>query len=432
MIELLRHRDARLLLTGETLSLLGDRAMFLALGIWVKSLTGSSAEAGLVFFAYALPGLLAPAAGLVADRVRRRTLLIANELAIVPPLLSLLFVHDRAQLWLIYLVAILYGASGTLSGSARSALLAEMLPSRILPQANAALQTASEGMRLVAPLAGAGLFAAFGGGAVACLDAATFVASAACLAALHHRAPRPVPHEHHLLKQVTAGVRHINRTPELRRVVVALGFSLLVVGFAETAIFSVVSQGLHRAPSFLGVLVSAQGVGAIAGALVAAPLLRRLGDGRFIALGLVFFAAGDGALVSSHVAVALTGIAIAGAGLSWALIGFGTTIQQRTPLDLQGRVYSAAELVLSVPQTLSIGFGALLVTVIDYRLLLVAIAVVVGASGAALAARSPGAHYTPPDAELDRPLGAGSGRGERAPGRVLADTAGERLHSDPQ
>jgi hypothetical protein len=60
MIELLRHRDARLLLTGETLSLLGDRAMFLALGIWVKSLTGSSAEAGLVFFAYALPGLLAP------------------------------------------------------------------------------------------------------------------------------------------------------------------------------------------------------------------------------------------------------------------------------------------------------------------------------------------------------------------------------------
>jgi MFS family permease len=231
---------------------------------------------------------------------------------------------------------------------------------------------------------------------------------------------------------MTAGVGHINRTPDLRRVIAALGVSLLVVGFAETAIFSVVSQGLHRQPSFLGILVSTQGIGAIAGALVAAPLLRRLGDGRFIALGLVFFGVGDGALVTSDVVVALTGIAIAGAGLSWALIGFGTTIQQRTPLDLQGRVYSAAELVLSVPQTLSIGFGALLVTVIDYRLLLAAIAAVVGAAGIALAARSPGAHYTPPDAELDRPLGAGSGCGERAPGGVLADAAGERLHPDPQ
>ena len=63
MLGLLRHRDARLLLAGQSLSLLGDRAMFLALGVWVKSLTGSSAAAGLVFFAYGLPGLTAPAAG---------------------------------------------------------------------------------------------------------------------------------------------------------------------------------------------------------------------------------------------------------------------------------------------------------------------------------------------------------------------------------
>src|SRR6185437_7197545 len=106
--------------------------------------------------------------------------------------------------------------------------------------------------------------------------------------------------------------------------------------------------------------------------------------------------------------------------------------QQQTPLHLQGRVYSAAELVLSVPQTLSIGFGALLVSVVDYRLLLAAIAAVVGGTGLVLAARSPGGHYTPPDAELARPLGAGSGSGERPAGGVLADAPGERLHPDPQ
>ena len=56
MRRLLRHRDARLLVVGQTLSVFGDRAMFLALGVWVKELTGSSAAAGLVFFAYAAPG----------------------------------------------------------------------------------------------------------------------------------------------------------------------------------------------------------------------------------------------------------------------------------------------------------------------------------------------------------------------------------------
>ena len=56
MRALFRDRDARLLLVGQALSLFGDRAMYLVLGIWVKTLTGSNAQAGLVFFVLALPG----------------------------------------------------------------------------------------------------------------------------------------------------------------------------------------------------------------------------------------------------------------------------------------------------------------------------------------------------------------------------------------
>src|SRR5689334_5863839 len=121
--------------------------MFLALGIWVKSLTGSSAAAGLVFFAFAVPGIAAPAAGLVVDRVRRRRLMIATDLVIAAVVSSLLLVHGRDQVWLIYVVTVLYGGSAVVFGSAQSALVAEMLPERLLPAANAALQTASEGMR---------------------------------------------------------------------------------------------------------------------------------------------------------------------------------------------------------------------------------------------------------------------------------------------
>src|SRR3954463_10215902 len=105
MRSLFAHRDARLLLLGQTLSYFGDRALYLVLGIWVKSLTGSNAAAGLVFFVLALPSIFAPLAGLLVDRVRRRPLMIAVDLAVGAAVLLLLFVHDRGDVWLIYLVA---------------------------------------------------------------------------------------------------------------------------------------------------------------------------------------------------------------------------------------------------------------------------------------------------------------------------------------
>ena len=70
MRRLLAHRNARLYLSGQAMSLLGDGALWLAMGIWIKVLTGSSAAAGLSFFALALGSLCAPLGGmLVSDRL---------------------------------------------------------------------------------------------------------------------------------------------------------------------------------------------------------------------------------------------------------------------------------------------------------------------------------------------------------------------------
>ena len=66
---LLGRRDVRLLLAGQTLSMFGDWAMIIVLGIWAKVLTGSNAQAGLVFFVFALASLAAPLGGLLVDRV---------------------------------------------------------------------------------------------------------------------------------------------------------------------------------------------------------------------------------------------------------------------------------------------------------------------------------------------------------------------------
>lgn len=69
MRKLLRHRDFRLMFTGATLSAFGDSSMLIVLGIWVKSLTGSSGQAGAVFFVLALPSMFSPLGGYLVDRV---------------------------------------------------------------------------------------------------------------------------------------------------------------------------------------------------------------------------------------------------------------------------------------------------------------------------------------------------------------------------
>ena len=277
MRQLLAYRDARLLLAGQTLSAFGDWALLIVLAVWVKTLTGSSAAAGMTFFVFGAGSLAAPLGGLLADRVRRRPLMIASDCTLGAAVLLLLLVHGRGDVWLIYVVALVYGLGGTVFYPARSALLRLILPEELLADANGALQSTTQGLRIVAPLAGAGLYTAFGGGTVAVLDSATFAASVLFLSLMRVSEERPAPAEHHFLVEVSAGVRHIWRTLPLRQIVVGVTIALLVVGFAETLIFSVIAH-LGRAPSFFGVLSTLQGVGTIAGGVTAAALVRRLGD----------------------------------------------------------------------------------------------------------------------------------------------------------
>lgn len=386
MQALLRHRDARLLLAGETLSSFGDRAMFLALGVWAKELTGSNAAAGLVFFFLVLPSVLAPLGGAVVDRLRRRRLMIGVDLGIAAVLMLLLLVHDRGQVWLLDVVAALYGASALVFSSAKSALLKTLLPEDLLAPANGFMQTTSEGMRLVAPLAGAAIFTVVGGAGVAILDACTFVGSAAFLGLLRVREEKPRPTEHRVREELAAGIRHIWATLPLRQIVVSVAVALLVTGFAETIIFAVV-HALGRPPAFFGVLSAAQGVGAIAGGLTAPRALRRLDDVHTVGLGVALFGLGDLTFASSSLPVVFVGIAVAGFGVSWLIVAFGTALQVRTPDALQGRVYSAADALAGTPQTISIAVGAGLSTLVDYRLLVLAMAVVTGAVGAFLLTR---------------------------------------------
>jgi MFS family permease len=369
MISLLRDRDFRLLLIGQTLTMFGDIALFFVLAIWVKQLTGSSGEAGAVFLALGLPSLLSPLGGLIVDRFPRRIVMIVNDLATGVMVLLLLFVNGREDVWLIFLVAFLYGASMAVFFSARSGLLVSMIDNEHLGEANGALESLRQGLRVGGPLAGAALFALWGGGVVAVLDSATFFASAGCLLGLRvtdveKRKERPP-----LFQEITAGARHLWREPELRRLVIVLALALCTVGMLEAAFFALVDDGLHRSPEFVGVVGAVQGLGAILGGITAARVMRRLGESKLSGLGLAVSGLGLGVIVAGTLVPALSGALLVGLGLSWLLVGYVTLLQRRTDPGLQGRVFSAAEALLAAPQTLSIGLGAALVTVLGFRMI---------------------------------------------------------------
>ena len=355
--------------------------MWLALGVWAKMLTGSSAAAGMVIFFIAAPALLSPLSGLLVDRVPRRPLLIVANLATAVAVLPLLLVGD---VWIIYAVSAAYGFSYTVLGSGQSALLATLLLEDELADANALMQTVREGLRLVAPLAGAALFTAFGGAVVALIDAVTFLLAAAAIALM--RTPDPTP-DRSGDRGLAAGVRHIHRTVPLRQMTIACAAALLFVGFSETLTFEVVDIGLDREAAFVGVLLAVQGVGAILGAATAARLVRRAGEGAVAGLGLIVFSLGTTLQISGSLPVVLAGLILFGIGVPLVLVALFTLLQRSTPGALQGRVYSAVEVLVGVPQMVSIATGALLVTVVDYRLLLLLEATAVAGAGAWLLTR---------------------------------------------
>jgi MFS family permease len=387
MRRLITHRDARIYIAGQSFSIIGDSALWLAMGIWVKILTGSNSAAGLTFFAFVCGCMTAPLSGVAVDRLRRRPLLIAANLGGAALVCVLLLVHGRGQVWLIYAVMFGYGAVNGLITAAQTALLTALVPGDLLGEANSALQMLSQGLRLVTPLLGAGLLALAGARPVILLDAGSFAVAAAAVLALRLREPRPDRAPARWRAEFTAGLRHVADTRALRRPLIACVIAVSAFGFFETVPFAVVGQGLHRSPEFLGVLNSLQGAGALIGGALAAPVMRRTSERALMAGGLAACAAAALLLITGSLPLVL--LAMAGVGLCvvWINVGAVTLIQRRTPGPLLGRVDAALEFAVVVPQAASIALGAALIAAVNYRILLVAMAAVIGFSAAYLAGR---------------------------------------------
>ncbi|WP_328945305.1 MFS transporter [Streptomyces sp. NBC_00250] len=358
-------------LTGVVVSGFGTTAMWLVSGIWVKSLTGSDSLAALAAFALWAPVLLGPLLGTLADRVRRRPLLVALNAAMAVLLPLLLWVESADRVWLLFAVLVLYGAQGAVHEAAEQALIATALDEKRLGTFNGLRMTANESMKLVAPLVAAGLFARYGGGPVALLDAASFALAAALFAWMPVRETRPVRSgSRHWWRETTEGVRLLRGSPVLRPLVATGAFTMLLAGVNGAAIYAVVDRGLGHAPAYAGVLYAVQGVGSVLAGLVTGPLLRRTPERTLAAAGLALFAVAVGVRALPYEATALAASAVIGLGLPWVLVAVMTAVQREAPTEAVGRVAATANTLVMAPNALALALGAGLVALVDVRVLL--------------------------------------------------------------
>jgi MFS family permease len=300
--------------------------------------------------------------------------MVATDLAAALALLPLFGVHDAGDIWLIYVASFLLGIATVVYGAARAGLLVSMVPGDDLGDANGLLQSTNQAMRLLAPLAGAALFTLFGGPAVAALDAVTFIVSALFL--LGVAAPTiERTEENDFWTELRAGLAHIVHTTDVRRLTVATMFVTLAAGVMEVVIFALIDEGLHRAPEFLGVLSTAQGVGAVIGGVLVGASIRRLGELSTIAWALIAAGIGVGLLATAQLWIVLASGMFVGIAVSFYNVAFVTLVQRRTDVTMQGRVMSAIDAVFTVPFAISLAFGALIVGVVSFRTVYVAEAV---------------------------------------------------------
>jgi MFS family permease len=111
-----------------------------------------------------------------------------------------------------------------------------------------------------------------------------------------------------------------------------------------------------------------QGVGAIAGGLSSGWVVKRIGEVATCVVGLVVLVAGVAIMGASHsIVVVCLSAAVFGMALPMLMVAFMTLVQRRSPQAIMGRVSTAVEVVMSVPQAVSLALGSALVVVLTYR-----------------------------------------------------------------
>jgi MFS family permease len=270
-----RHRNYRLYFAGQVISLSGTWMQQIALAWLVLRLTHSPVAVGiLAFLRFAPFTVFSLPAGVLADRFdNRRTMMVTQAISMgISAALALLVLSGQTQLWAVYVLALLGGTAAVFDAPNRHALTFQLVGRDELPNAvalNASLFNAS---RVVGPAIGGVVIAAAGVGACFALNAASFLAVLAALALMRRRELFPLERRERpaLLKGMRHGLGYVRRTPSIR-LVLLMTMVVSTVGFNFHVLVPVLaSKTLHVGAEVFGALGASFGLGALAGALLAA------------------------------------------------------------------------------------------------------------------------------------------------------------------
>ena len=337
----LRHRNFRLFIGGQVISLVGTWMQNAAQSWLVYRLTHSELLLGTTWFCSQIAVFaLGPLGGLAADRYSRQRIVILTQVMSMLQALALaaLTITGHVQVWHVLALAGLLGVINAFDMPARQALVIEMTSREDLINAISLNSAVFNTARVVGPGVAGLLVAAIGEGMCFLLNGVSFLAVIVCLAAM--RLPRfdPKPHPP-VLEHLADGFRYAARHSAVRRLLAVMGAATLA-GMPGLVLMPFFADGIfHRGSEGYGVLMSAMGIGAVFGTLV---LARRTDAGGLtrvmvfsgLTMGITYLAFA----FSNSFYLSLAIMPVIGFSVMRQLASANTTIQTLIPEEYRGRI----------------------------------------------------------------------------------------------
>ncbi|HVN76734.1 MAG TPA: MFS transporter [Thermoanaerobaculaceae bacterium] len=341
----LQSRNYRLFIGGQGISLIGTWIQQIALSWLVYTLTRSAFLLGLVGFSSQIGSfVLAPVAGVVADRSNKHHLLVLTQsLAMVQALvIGVLTLTHTVAVWHIVTLSLFISVVNAFDMPTRHAFYVEMIENRAdLPNAIALNSSMVNGARLVGPAVAGLLIAAVGEGICFILNAASYVAVIAALLAMRI-APKPQAVEHRRIwHELREGFVYTFGFAPTRDILGLLALAGVAAMPYSTLLPIFAAQILHGGASTLGFLSGATGVGALAGATILAARRTVLGLGRWIPAACGGFGVSlIGFALSRSLALSLVMLVATGLTMITHLAASNTILQTVVEDRWRGRVMS--------------------------------------------------------------------------------------------
>ena len=348
----LRHRDFALVWSAALVSNVGSWMQTVAVGVLVTVHTGQARWTGLVAAAAFLPmGLLSPVGGAMADRHdRRRWLLLTTvgETVFAGILTALAATGNASPVW-VTLIVLGGGAMTAIGLPAYQAMLPDLVgPDDLLGAISLSSAQWNLGRVIGPALAGVAIAVgsytwAFG------LNAASFGAVLIALLLVRFRPGARAREQGRLLARIASGARAAAAEPGCRAAIMLIAVVALLASPFIALVPAMAIKLFHHQASGTAVLVTAQGIGAVIGALALTPVAARFGRRRLLIADLALLPA---LLVLYGLAptLALAAVALLAVGAAYigVLAGLNTVVQLRAPEALRGRILSLYMLALGV------------------------------------------------------------------------------------